>query len=684
MKKSALLLLLLAQLQAFSQCLLREVPFDLRTSNASLVVEGTVISKQSFWNDDHTMIYTSNIIEVYKIFKGNLNSTQIEIITEGGVVGLNMIKAEPSLQLGIGETGVFMCVAPKRIKSVSSSAAVHPRYTAYAESQGFIRYDLQSRTAADPFRKYTNIREDLYKKISPALNYRVVKNVDFTSPQPREMKLNAIGGFSPATITAGTGSVLTITGSGFGATQGVGQVRFRNADDGGATLIAPHPSQYILWSDTEIRVEVPQNAGTGTFQVVQGVTFTSASALTMNYAHLNVDYNPGSGFIAFQPDHIDNNGTGGYTWRMNTGFDANAAAKASFMRAFDTWRCGTDVNWTIGTTTAINDAVSDGTNIITFDGAAPLSPGVLGVCYSYWGGCQLGPDISWFVTELDIIFDEGSNITPLTWEFGTATPSFSEYDFETVAVHELGHGHQLGHVIQPGAIMHYAISNGSSNRSLGANDLAGGNYVQANSIVANVCGPGPMTAYTGCSILPIGVTSINAAPQGKGILIDWTNAFESDVDHYELEESGNGSGFVLAASFQPKNNNGLTASYNWLDERVYQGNNYYRVKSVGLSGEIKYTPVVKVQFESSKQAFTIYPNPVKGNNIMLEFNNLEKGNYSLEVFNSSGQKIMSRNIAHAGGNATEMLNLPVLSTGLYHFRLNGNKQQLEQRIMISQ
>ena len=684
MKKSALLLLLLAQLQAFSQCLLREVPFDLRTSNASLVVEGAVISKQSYWNSDQTMIYTSNIVEVYKVFKGSLTGNRIEIITEGGLVGLAMIKVEPSLQLGVGETGVFMCVAPKRIKSPSTIPAVHPRYTAYAESQGFIRYDLQNRTAADPFRRYTNIKEDLYKKISPAMDYRVIKNVDFTSPLQREMKLNAIGGFSPASITAGTASVLTITGSGFGATQGTGVVRFRNADDGGATLIEPLASQYILWSDTEIRVEVPENAGTGTIQVVQGVTFTSASALTINYAHLNVNYNPGTGPIAFQPDHIDNNGSGGYTWRMNTGFDANVAARASFMRAFDSWRCGTDVNWTIGTTTAINDALNDGTNIITFDGAAPLSPGVLGVCYSYWGGCAIGPDIAWFVMELDIIFDEGSNITPLTWEFGTATPTFSEYDFETVAVHELGHGHQLGHVIQPGAIMHYAISNGSSNRSLGANDLAGGNYVQANSVVANVCGPGAMTAYTGCSTLPIGITSINAAPQGKGILIDWSNAFESDVDHYELEESGNGSGFVLAASFQPKNNNGLTASYNWLDERVYQGNNYYRVKSVGLSGEIKYTPVVKVQFESSKQAFTIYPNPVKGNNIMLEFNNLEKGNYSLEVFNSSGQKIMSRNITHAGGNATEMLSLPVLSTGLYHFRLNGNKQQLEQRIMISQ
>ncbi|MGZ5287289.1 MAG: T9SS type A sorting domain-containing protein, partial [Flavisolibacter sp.] len=673
MKKSALLLLLLAQLQAFSQCLLREVPFDLRVSGASLVVEGSVISRQSYWNDDQTMIYTSNIIEVYKVFKGNITNDRIEVITEGGIVGLQMIKAEPSLQLEVGETGVFLCTAPRRIKGLSATANDHPRYTAFADAQGFIRYDLQSRTAADPFRKYADIRDELYKKLSPALNYRVIKNFDPVRSQQREMKLTAIGGFSPGTLTAGTGSLLTITGSGFGATQGAGVVRFRNADDGGATYITPLPSQYILWSDTEIRVEVPDNAGTGTIQVIQGVTFTSATSLTISYAHSNVPYDPGSGTIAYQNDHINNNGSGGYTWRMNTGFDANAAAKASFLRGFDSWRCGTDVNWTIGATTAVNDAVGDGINIITFDNAAPLGSGTLGVCYSYWSGCASGPNIVWFVNELDIIFDEGSNISPLTWEFGTATPSGTEYDFETVVVHELGHGHQLGHVIQPGAIMHYAISNGTSNRTPGVNDLAGGNFVQAKSIVANVCGPSAMAAYTGCSVLPIGITSINAAPQGKGILVEWTNASESEVNYYELEESGNGAGFVPAGRFNPKTNNGLSASYNWMDERVYQGYNYYRVKSVGSNGEIKYTPVVKVQFESSKQAFTIYPNPVKGNNIMLEFNNLEKGSYSLEVYNASGQKVMRKAIVHAGGNATEMLTLPALSSGLYHFRLKGKK-----------
>ncbi|MBL7936487.1 MAG: PKD domain-containing protein [Bacteroidia bacterium] len=513
----SLILIVFACQSAIGQCMMKQIPLSNRTTNSALIIEGKVVSKTSFWNAAHNMIYTSNIVEVYKVFKGNLTTTSIEILTMGGTVDYNRITVEPSLSLKPGDIGVFTCENVKRFNLENTNRTALPQYEAYASSQGFIRYDLNSQTASDPFYKYNNIETELYSAIlAPGLNsWITVKPFDIHASgvgaqkggQP--IQVQAISGFAPTSVSAGTGSTITITGTGFGATQGSGTVGFKNGDDGGATYINPLASQYISWSNTQIVVEVPSGAGTGNIQVTQGTTQTSSGVLTVNYAHLKVDFDPGPGTIAYGTDHIDDNGSGGYTWRMNTGFDGNASAKASFMRAFDTWRCNTGVNWTIGATSSINDAVSDGTNIICFDNTAPLSDGILGVCYSYWSGCASGPTIAWYVSELDIIFDEGSNISPLTWEYGTSAPSGSEYDFETVAVHELGHGHQLGHVISPGAIMHYSIGNGSSNRSLGVNDLAGGNYVQSKSTVANVCGPGPMTNHS-CGTPP--VASFSASP----------------------------------------------------------------------------------------------------------------------------------------------------------------------------
>lgn len=543
MKRNFLALaFIMISIGAFANCTMIEVPLSQRAASSSDIVEGKVVDQYSYWNTAHNMIYTSNVIELYKVFKGNLTSEKIEVLTVGGTVGFDRIIAEPSLKLNIGDFGMFTLSPVTRYPYDQISRNGLMRFEVYASLQGFIKYDLVHHTASEPFRTYVNIRSEVYDAVGSVTNrsglYLEIKPIDknqLRTVQPSNQSPTAgpnVDNFSPINVTSGTGTVLTINGTSFGNTQGSSFVSFPNADDGGATFIQPLPSQYISWSDTQIRVEVPTAAGTGQFEVNTGTTATSPSILTVDYAHLNVDFDPGSGTVAYQTDHVNDNGTGGYTWRMNTAFDADASASASFMRAFDTWRCNTGVNWTIGATTSINDAVSDGTNVICFDNTAPLSSGILGVCYSYWSGCSVGPTIVWYVSELDIIFDEGSNIAPQTWQYGPSLPAINEYDFETVAVHELGHGHQLGHVIDPGAIMHYAIGNGSSNRSLGVNDDAGGTFVQGKSTTPNVCGPGgmsnyicgspPVAAFTGAPLTICAGQTVNFTDQSTGSPTGWT------------------------------------------------------------------------------------------------------------------------------------------------------------------
>jgi len=52
-------------------------------------------------------------------------------------------------------------------------------------------------------------------------------------------------------VNAGVGDVLTINGYAFGTTKGNGQVKFKNADDGGATYIQKlNGIDYLSWTDT--------------------------------------------------------------------------------------------------------------------------------------------------------------------------------------------------------------------------------------------------------------------------------------------------------------------------------------------------------------------------------------------------------------------------------------------------
>lgn len=471
---------------AFSQ--LSEVNFNSKVTQSAAVIEGKVVSQSSFWDVGQKNIYTVNRIEVYKVFKGNLTASFIELITPGGTIGLHKETVEPSLSLSVNEVGVFML----KNNTVSGKVSTTPQFEPYASVQGYVKYDLNANEAVGHFDHFHNIKNTLYPAIQNVTNatYTVVAPFSTTTVkgQTTNKATPTITNFTPTTVTAGTATTITINGTNFGATAGT--VGFSNADDGGATFVTGLATEIISWNDNQIVVEVYQDAGTGPIQVTNAdpATVTSATNLTVSYAQLNAEHDPGSGTESYQTRHVDRDGSGGYIWQMHTDFDASAA-NAPFLRSLDTWRCNTSINWTIGTVTTTDVVANDNINIVRFDNGSELPNGVLGRCTSRWSGCG-GATIEWYVEELDIVFDDGTN-----WNFTTAAPAFSEFDFESVSLHELGHGHQLGHVISPGAVMHFSIANGTQNRVLGTNDQAGGADVHTRSTGGSVCAQPVMTDF---------------------------------------------------------------------------------------------------------------------------------------------------------------------------------------------
>ena len=89
---------------------LYEVTTEAKTQNSTIIAEGKVVAKESFWNNQHSMIYTENKVLVYKLFKGNVVADTIKVLTVGGSVGNESIEASDLLQLNINDIGVFYCV----------------------------------------------------------------------------------------------------------------------------------------------------------------------------------------------------------------------------------------------------------------------------------------------------------------------------------------------------------------------------------------------------------------------------------------------------------------------------------------------------------------------------------------------------------------------------------------------
>ncbi len=172
----ASLLLLLSGNIAHSQF----VPISLnqRIEKSTTIIEGKVISQTSYWDETKTHIYTSNLVDVYKLFKGDLNSNRVEIITIGGMIGDRIERVTNMLTLNIGDTGIFTAI-PNSVELTTKAKLV--KFKTYAGIQGFIKYNLENGSAADLFNEYKHIGPDLYQKImtQTKLTIKIVQKAPF-------------------------------------------------------------------------------------------------------------------------------------------------------------------------------------------------------------------------------------------------------------------------------------------------------------------------------------------------------------------------------------------------------------------------------------------------------------------------------------------------------------------------
>jgi hypothetical protein len=170
--------------------------------------------------------------------------------------------------------------------------------------------------------------------------------------------------------------------------------------------------------------------------------------------------------------------------------------------------------------------------------------------------------------------------------------------------------------------------------------------------------------------MPVTFTSAKAYRQDKNINVEWSVENEINMKQYEVEKSISGNQFSTLAIVPATANNGNSAIYISTDVRPVGGYNYYRIKSVDINGSIAYTDAVKVLMGTLKQDITVYPNPITGGRLRLQFNNQPKGEYGIRLINKSGQLIVSKRFNHADGDSTEVIQWDYnLAHGVYQLQV---------------
>lgn len=602
-----------------SQCLTVPVPLEKIFQESDLVVEGQMIYKNSFFGKDNN-IYSKYAIVPYTIYKG-LNADTFYAISLGGRIDLRITEAYPSDGFN-EERGIFFLKNDQANNSGSSQMT----YRTVAGRQSC--YYTDGISINDLYNRYPDYNLFINTIVTISGEKRILRQ--FQQPTNNSKRATpVINSITPSYRTAGTDSTITIIGSNFNSSRGTGNVGFRNANDGGSSFINPLASEYLTWNDTMIVVKVPTQAGTGTIRVTNSdpANVTSSTSLYIPYNLINVTYNPGSGAEHYSSRLQGLNSGNSMIYNFTVSFNDSVEAKRDFVNSLESWRCKTLVNFDTATGTSNKtSAANDTFNLVMWDYVSTLGLGTLGVAITNFSGCSVSGVISFFVIDLDMVFNDVP-FSGYTWEYGSGTPSGSQFDFESVAVHELEHTHQLGHVNDANKVMHYSLSNGIKKSSISTMDSFGGKFIM-NLSGSSVCSNTAMSPLnsTSCSYVALASDRIhlNGIRIEKDVRLNWMAINEFNQSHYEIARSFDGVNFTRIAK-QKSNNNSRYSEYEYVDQNLTNPVVYYRIIGIDNDLSAQSSNIISIDYSSSHFDFWA--------------EKIENGSYKLQLpeeFSNSG------------------------------------------------
>ena len=249
-----------------------------------------------------------------------------------------------------------------------------------------------------------------------------------------------ISSISPSSASAGTHSQVTITGTGFGTTQGSGQVEFFY-QSGHAKILGT----IISWSNTQIVCEVPIGTidGYAASACSGPVTVRTSGGVSGGY-----DFT-----VTFSYDGHKWN-TSSASYKINENYTPVTGEGAAVQAAFTTWtNAGANFSFQYGGTSSATTSSHDGANAILWG----TTSGSLATNYGWYSGTTM--------LESDIVFNN-----TYTWGIG------SNYDIQSIATHELGHALVLRDQYGNGdlsEIMYGQSASGAIKRTLSASEIDG-------------------------------------------------------------------------------------------------------------------------------------------------------------------------------------------------------------------
>lgn len=163
------------------------------------------------------------------------------------------------------------------------------------------------------------------------------------------------------------------------------------------------------------------------------------------------------------------------------------------------------------------------------------------------------------------------------------------------------------------------------------------------------------------TLLPITLRDFTAKLQGEMAQLVWNTEGALNFSHFEIEHSADGVTWSKEGTVDYIN---TINKYDFKHYGLLNGTNYYRLKQVDTDGEFEYSRVVSLKSEANNMRLNVAPT-VTENEVSVYLNNLKPGIISLNLMNSVGVLVATKQVKTDNGNQIIPFDLSTLPVGMY-------------------
>ena len=169
--------------------------------------------------------------------------------------------------------------------------------------------------------------------------------------------------------------------------------------------------------------------------------------------------------------------------------------------------------------------------------------------------------------------------------------------------------------------------------------------------------------------LPVSLSGFTGKIADNAGDLTWMSEKETNGRYFVVERSADGVTFDSIGRVTSMNAE-IPYTYQYTDQSLLPGDNYYRIRHVDIDGATYYSRTITLNhaITSNGSKMTVFPNPAGATlNFRVVINQSVSG--VIQVFNTSGILVLTSQVSLAAGTNQHSINIAGLNNGSYFLKL---------------